>query len=1210
MGGTGDEVVAAMEIHLRVEVALRDDCGRLATRHAGDVTVRVEPTHTVGELADAVADELGIDGRCGAAVSRPGAGTLDRASAVAEAGLVSGDVLVFGLVGSRPPARDGPLRLVVASGPDAGRSVAIGAGRHVVGRDPSCALVLDDPQTSRRHLAVTVGDGRTTIEVLAAGRNPVRIGGGPVVRSRPLRRGEIVRVGATTLVLRDPVRRRPPGRAFAQIPFHRAPYFPAPIRLVVIEPIAEIPYRPERSRLAYLSALLPLVMGAALALLLGNPRFLLFALFSPVMVIGNHLEQRRRTGRAFGLAVERFETELQDRADRVRRALAAERERRFAAAPDVAALGDRAASRAADLWARDRRADDFLHLRVGIGDLPAAIEARLPERGDAEYRRRAAEAYGDTTTVTDVPVTLDLAALGVVGLVGSTADTTALASSLLVQAACLHSPADLAIVAATAPHRHPAGWLAWLPHTRSGAPLAGPHVATTGTGAGALLAALVAECDRRLGPDVARHGPRPPSPSAPAAAGTAPPSRPPGSPGPCAAPRLLVLLDRALDPDPALVSRLLDAGPAAGLSVLWLSDDVATVPHQARTVIECRSPLTGRPSRIVATDPDVADRDIDLDRLGPEPAAATARALAPLRDASSVHAAGSIPEIAPLFATLGVEAIDADTVAERWAVGRGHSLRAAIGRTDSGPLVLDLVEHGPHALIGGTSGSGKSELLMSLVAGLIADNPPTRVNFLFIDYKGGASSDPFRRIPHAVGHVTNLDGLASLRALTSLRAELNRRMNLLQGRAKDLAEMRERFPEDAPPSLVIVVDEFATLVREIPDFVAGIVDVAQRGRSLGIHLILATQRPSGSVDENITANTNLRIALRMLDGSESRAVIGSPEAAAIPTSLRGRAYARLGAGEPVAFQSAWSGAPLPTEAGPAPVVATRFGTVASGVGPQPRAGPCGPAPVERTQIDALLDAVVRAAAHSGMGPGRAPWLDPLPAVIPLAQVRSGLVPAAGPGPRIAIGMVDDPEAQAQYPAVVDLGRTGGLLVAGTGGSGKSTLLVTAVVSAALDDADRGGGGLTVFAIDAASRALVGLRHLPQCAAVATADDLEALTRVIDVLDRELDRRRAARAEAVVGPGAAEQAPSILLLIDGLEAVLQVMEQGPAAVTLAPHQTRLTRLLTDGRQVGIHPVVATTRWPAVPAAVGSAIAGRLTLRQADAQGYAEAGLPAS
>ncbi len=139
----------------------------------------------------------------------------------------------------------------------------------------------------------------------------------------------------------------------------------------------------------------------------------------------------------------------------------------------------------------------------------------------------------------------------------------------------------------------------------------------------------------------------------------------------------------------------------------------------------------------------------------------------------------------------------------------------------------------------------------------------------------------------------------------------------MEGRAKDLAEMLEVAPDEAPASLVIVVDEFATLVKEVPEFVAGVVDIAQRGRSLGIHLILATQRPSGSVNENILANTNLRISLRMLDRPESTAVIGSPEAADIPVPLKGRGYARLGPSALLAFQSAFGGAPL-TSRGIAP----------------------------------------------------------------------------------------------------------------------------------------------------------------------------------------------------------------------------------------------------------------------------------------------------
>ena len=206
------------------------------------------------------------------------------------------------------------------------------------------------------------------------------------------------------------------------------------------------------------------------------------------------------------------------------------------------------------------------------------------------------------------------------------------------------------------------------------------------------------------------------------------------------------------------------------------------------------------------------------------------------------------------------------------------------------------------------------------------------MTFLFVDYKGGAASVVFNDVPHTVGYVTNLEASLSLRALTSLRAELNHRMRLMEGKAKDLAEMLERYPDEAPPSLVIVVDEFATLVKEVPDFVAGVVDIAQRGRSLGVHLILATQRPSGSVNENILANTNLRISLRMLDSMESKTIIGVGSAADIPLPLKGRGFAKLGPRDLIEFQSAFTGAPLTQENEAIPVIVERFGSMARSPG--------------------------------------------------------------------------------------------------------------------------------------------------------------------------------------------------------------------------------------------------------------------------------------
>lgn len=1208
-----------MEIYLRVEQGRmerhRAEPFRPTPRPAAvgepavvDVAVRVEPSHTIRDVADAVADHLGLTLPDGFVVSRidvglAEAGQIHDSLTVSEAGLLSGQTLVLGRTSPERAPAGGGLFLAVASGPDTGAEFDLGPGSYLVGRDETCEIVLTDPQISRRHLILTVAaDDTVTVDVLAKDRNEVRTGGRQITESTMLPRDQVIRLGASSLVTRTrSAMRAAPVDAFGQVPFHRTPYFPAPVQPVSVDAIRDIPTRPEKSRFAYLSALLPLLMGVTLAVLFNRPQYLLFAVFSPLMVIGNYFEQRRRSGRKFDESVARFGAALERKTEEVHRALDSERSRRFVATPDIAQLKGRAVSRAVDLWVRDRDAYDFLSLRVGMGDLATALEVNTSTSGDADFRDQITDAYGETDVMTDVPVMLNVADLGVVGLIGRAAETTALASSLAIQAACLHSPEDLVVLAALAPARGFTEWLKWAPHSRSSSsPLAGEHLVGSKAGADQMIVDLTNEAARRL-------------------SGTGDPGR---------FPWLLVFLDRALEPDAAAVSRLLDACPAAGISVVWLTDTRERVPRQAQAVVECRTPLSGELSTISFTDPDTTDLLVDIDRATPEFAAKTNMALAPLRDASSANAATAIPRVVPLFTALGIEAVDDHWIEQQWKVDRGYALQGPIGYTDAGPLILDIVEHGPHGLIGGTSGAGKSELVMSMVAGLIAYNPPSKINFLFIDYKGGASSDLFKDVPHTVGYVTNLDGLLAMRALTSLRAELNRRMNLMQGKAKDLAEMIEKHPEEAPPSLVIVVDEFATLVKEIPDFVTGIVDIAQRGRSLGIHLMLATQRPSGSVNDNIKANTNLRISLRMLDGAESSAVIGVADAAAIPAPLKGRGFAKMGPGELVAFQSAWSGAPLLAESGTPPVVVSPFGVAAesamktqpvqapsakalTGDMPAGAAAAAAPFASRRTQIDALLGAVQAAGAQLGYERGRAPWLEVLPPVIPIEQARSQLRSdtPADPGSRIVIGMIDDPASQAQYPAEINLARSGGLILSGTGGSGKTTMLLTAAVSAALDDSEAGGGNLTIFALDFASRELGGLNRLPQCGGVAAGDDLEAVTRIIGLLYREFERRRQALADAVAKAEAPPKETAVLFLIDGMEAITQTMEQGPGSGALGTAYGELTKVLTDGRQVGIYPIIATSRRSAIRSALTSAISDRLTLRQADVQGYADSGVSA-
>ena len=387
--------------------------------------------------------------------------------------------------------------------------------------------------------------------------------------------------------------------------------------------------------------------------------------------------------------------------------------------------------------------------------------------------------------------------------------------------------------------------------------------------------------------------------------------------------------------------------------------------------------------------------------------------------------------------------------------------------------------------------------------------------------------------------------------------------------------MLERYPDEAPPSLVIVVDEFATLVKEVPDFVAGVVDIAQRGRSLGVHLILATQRPSGSVNDNILANTNLRISLRMLDSIESKTIIGVGSAAEIPLPLKGRGFAKLGPRDLIEFQSAFTGAPLTQENEAIPVIVEQLRqhgaargarrrpaaaarpTVAAQVdrrhdtgadadlqrsgdgraGPARR--PADAAAVEGRHVAATDRAAVRRHRPASAGRHAAPVAAPHQrrrreafgrptstcSSTPCATrcrtcrrrasrgarcspsccrgTRSSCPPTRrerrGKGRYITLGMLDDPAAQAQYPAVFDLEEGGGLLIAGGGGSGKTTALRT-VARAAVDGATP--DEVALFVIDCASRSLGPLRDLPHCAAVATGDDLESITRV----DRRAHRR--------------------------------------------------------------------------------------------------------
>lgn len=329
-------------------------------------------------------------------------------------------------------------------------------------------------------------------------------------------------------------------------------------------------------------------------------------------------------------------------------------------------------------------------------------------------------------------------------------------------------------------------------------------------------------------------------------------------------------------------------------------------------------------------------------------------------------------------------------LAELATAAEGDGLPATIGRGIGEETVVDLVDDGPHAIVTGTTGTGKSELLISWVAALASSAPPDRVIFVLVDFKGGTAFEPLRPLPHVAAIVTDLDARGARRGVQSLTAELRRRESALA--AAGVRDVRET----TLPRLVIVVDEFAALVGEHPDLAAIFTDVAARGRALGMHLILGTQRASGVIRDALAANCPLRLSLRVSDPADSRAVLGTTAAAELPggSSAQGLCLVRR-----------------PDDAAP---VATRV------------------ALSRASDIDRIArrwaDHPVRAAS---------PWLPPLPSDLSLSELRQR-VPEDSHG--ALWGLADAPDTQSQLPVSLDVGRERGAGVIGAAGTGRTTAL--------------------------------------------------------------------------------------------------------------------------------------------------------------------------
>lgn len=787
------------------------------------------------------------------------------------------------------------------------------------------------------------------------------------------------------------------------------------------------------------------------------------------------------------------------------------------------------------MWERRPTDPDFCRVRIGVGNQALSTRLVAPEI-DAEERLdpvtvAAVHGFIQThATIADVPIAVDVSAASSVTIDGHSAEVRGLLRAMICQLAVLHPPDQVLIVGVTGSHnRAHWDWLKWLPHSQHPA-------ASDSLGPARMVYHSAEEAHTAL-------------------AGTGLP------------PRVIVICDPHGRGDFASASAITGA-----------------------TVLEVGTCRSGSPLTITHGDAVRALRQPDqMELLDAE---ICARRLAGYRvgAASEPDGGKGWPGLAGLD---DVAHFDPITL---WRnQDRRDRLCAPIGDTIDGmPLELDIKEAaesgmGPHGLCVGATGSGKSELLRTVALGMMARNSPDVLNLLLIDFKGGATFLDMAHAPHVSAVITNLSEEAPLvaRMRDALAGEMNRRQQVLRtARCASVAayEQARKAGAQLPalPALFIIVDEFSELLSQHPDFADMFVAIGRLGRSLSMHLLLASQRLEEGRLRGLEAHLSYRMCLKTLSASESRIVLGTPDAYGLPNTP-GAGLLRSGSGELIRFQTAFVSGPLQEERlarGDAPAhqktpasvrmfTARAVGPIARVVEPDWSSAPT----ILRTVLDRL----------SGHGPpAHRVWLPPLDLAPPLESLMRDAVSAPL---AIPIGIVDRPFEQCRTPLMVDLsGAAGNVAIVGAPQTGKSTALRTLITALA---AAHDPGQVQFYCLDFGGGTLASLRALPHVGAVANRAEPQLVGRMIAEIESIVHSREADQCGQRIDGG--DPLGDVFLVIDGwasLRHEFQEVEQS------------ITAIAAQGLSVGVHVVLSASRWAEIRPSLKDQIGTRVELRLGD------------
>ncbi|MET4061600.1 S-DNA-T family DNA segregation ATPase FtsK/SpoIIIE [Arthrobacter sp. UYP6] len=878
------------------------------------------------------------------------------------------------------------------------------------------------------------------------------------------------------------------------------------------------------------------------------------------------------------------------------------------------------------LWERRRSNEDFLHLRIGSGSRQnrhvtiqqsgsALAQADTFMTAEVEILKRRYESSPE------LPLTVPLDCAGNISVVGSREFVTRAARILLLEGAAFHSPEDLHLALVLPPERRDSWeWATWLPHLAD-------QLSTHATGPVRRLAPSAAVLSDVLSGDLNRR-------STLAAESRKNFLR--GGVG-ASLPRLLVLSDSygQLPAELQVPDQEVSAG-SLGITTVFLVAERKQEPGEVAVRI---SQDPGGPDGAFILenyrgDPVLPEMEHGtLDVLPLSLAEALARELAPLRLSPDSLEHDTAETGQGFLEMLGLSPnLDAADIRRLWKPrGEVDFLRVPLGPDDRGrPALLDLKEsaqfgHGPHGLCVGATGSGKSEMLRSMVVGLLATHSPEVLAMVLVDYKGGATFAPFADAPQVAGVITNLSDDVSLieRVYASLSGEIQRRQEVLKA-AGNLANItdyqlyRQEFSAQgrdvAPlPHLVVIIDEFGELLTARPDFIELFLSIGRIGRSIGVHLLLSSQRIEGGKLRGLDTYLSYRIGLRTLSEAESRTVLDTPDAFHLPP-VPGFGYLKVDTTTYTRFKAGYVSGALeaaqqdrsPEEAAAPPQVlpVPRY---AASLEPAPAAGGGGPASTSSskrttgpTVLSKLMDTLAtfpRAVAPI--------WLPPLPGGIALDRAAGGLSAgkglrlASGGNLRIPVGLLDDPAKQWQGIWELDLAANGGnAAIVGGPQTGKSTALRTIVAALCLTHSPAEVG---IYGLDLLGSALVPLEGLPHVGGMAVRTNREVIRRTVDELlamlalrehvfeKYQVDSLPTLRRQCAEGLIPELSSADIVLVLDGYGQLSDEFEEIEKPVHA---------LISRGAGYGIHVIATCSRMNEIRISQQSFFGNRIELRLAD------------